>query len=417
MHIKCLAGVLGLALTSLVTQASAVCGQIAPNPNPVGSTISNGRYDACNEQDRFNNFGSLFNTGILDNSGELRNFGTLINVGTLNNFGDLVNVQSSDGRVKNSGTLNNFGTVSGYGSTENTGILNNYDTLSAGDFGKNTGVVNNLPGATLSSGQRFTNEGVVQNSLGGTVKTRIGWINYATVSNSGTFDFANSRFLNNHGILKNNPGAKLITGRETENTGSIQNDGTLTNDGTIYTSGQFVVSLSGRLMGSGSFRQFAGSTVVDGAMTQSSVVINGGVLSGAGKITSTLAVDGGTLARATSLDVMTISGDYIQTAAGKFATYVVGRREENKHGLLNVSGRATLDGVLDVRIIKFRNRTFSPEQGDTFDILSAESIVGTFQTVLFSQLGENLSWKVSYLLDAYNNKDVVRLEVVRISEE
>ena len=416
MHIKFLAGVFGIALTSLATQAHAVCDQILPNPNPVGSTISNGRYDACNEHDRFKNFGSLFNTGIFDNSGELHNFGTMINIGTLNNFGDLVNVQSSDGRVKNSGTLNNFGTVSGYGSTENSGIVNNYDTLSTGDFGKNTGVVNNLPGATLSSGQRYTNEGVVRNSLDGTVKTRIGWINYATVSNSGTLDFENSRFLNNHGILKNNPGAKLITGRETENTGSLHNDGTLENDGKIYTSGQFVVTLSGRLMGSGSFRQFAGSTVVDGAMVQSSVVINGGMLSGAGNITSTVAIDGGTLARATSLDVMTISGDYIQTAAGKFTTYIVGPPNDAENGLLNVSGTAMLDGMLDIRITKFGNKTFSPAQGDTFDLLRAESIRGTFQTVLFAPLRENLTWHVSYVMDADNTKDIVRLEVIRASQ-
>jgi len=416
LHIKFLVGVFGLVLTSLATQAHAACDQILPNPNPAGSTISNGRYDACNEITRFDNFGSLFNTGILDNSGALRNFGTMINIGTLNNFGDLINVQSSAGHVKNAGTLNNFGSVSGYGSTENSGILNNYDTYNTGDFGENTGVVNNFPGATLSSAQRYTNEGVLQNSFGATVKARIGWLNYATVSNDGTLNFGRSRFLHNHGVLKNNSGARLITGRETRNTGSLHNDGSVANDGRIITSGKLEVSVSGELTGSGIFFQYAGSTVIDGAMSQSSIVIGGGVLSGAGKITSTVTVDGGTLERATSIAAMRISGDYAQTAAGKFATYIIGPPKDARAALLNVSGTAVLDGVLEIRVVSFRNRQFSPAQGDTFDILSAESIRGTFQTVLFVPPREKLTWQVSYLIDANDTMDIVRLTVIPAPE-
>ena len=416
MQFRFLAIFVGLALTSVAVQTHAACEQITPNPNPAGSTISNSRYDACNEHIRFDNFGSLFNTGILDNSGALRNFGTMINIGTLNNFGELDNVQSSGGHVKNAGTLNNFGNVGGYGSTENAGILNNYDTYNTGDFGKNTGVVNNFPGATLLSAQRYSNEGVVQNSLGATVKTRIGWLNYATISNSGTLDFGSSRFLHNHGVLKNESGATLITGRDTRNTGLLQNDGTLANDGTIDTSGQIVVSSSGDLTGSGSFRQSAGSTVIDGSMSQSLVAINGGVLSGTGNIASRVMVNGGTVARVTSLGVMTISGDYIHAAAAKFATYITGPQTDNEHGLLDVSGTAMLDGVLEIRVINTNRRPFSPRQGDTFDILSAESIRGTFQTVLFAPLGENLTWQVSYLEDAYDATDIVRLEVIRVHE-
>ncbi len=416
MQFKILASVFGLALTGLATQTHAACDQILPNPNPVGSTISNGRYDACNEIANFDSFGSLFNTGILDNSGALRNFGTMINIGTLNNFGEVVNVQSSGGHVKNAGTLNNFGIVSGYGSTENSGILNNYDTYNAGDFGQNSGVVNNFPGATLASAQRFTNEGVVQNNFGATVTTRIGWINYATVGNNGTLDFGTSRYLHNHGVLKNESRATLITGRETRNTGLLQNDGKLANDGKITTSGQFVVSSSGSLTGSGSFRQSAGSTVIDGAMSQSSVVISGGVLTGAGNITSRVTVAGGTLTRASSHGVMTISGDYFQTAAGKFAVYIDSPQKENENGLLNISGTAMLDGVLDINVINTRNRAFSPVQGARFNILSAESIVGSFRTILSAPLGENLIWQVSYLIDADDTTDIVRLEVIHVPE-
>jgi hypothetical protein len=76
MRITIPAVVFGSILTTLVTQAHAVCDQIAPNPNPVDGVIKITSTISCNELTPFENFGTLFNI-----SGELDNFGTLDNFG------------------------------------------------------------------------------------------------------------------------------------------------------------------------------------------------------------------------------------------------------------------------------------------------------------------------------------------------
>lgn len=93
-------------------------------------------------------------------------------------------------------------------------------------------------------------------------------------------------------------------------------------------------------------------------------------------------------------------------------------------GTLNVSTGATLNGsALRINLgstgslsitgggeVAMGSATlgFAPNAGDTFDILSALVLHGTFDSTVFPVLGNNLRWELQYLLDAVG-MDTVRL--------
>ncbi len=404
----------GIALTGFATQLQAECVQISPHPNPFASTASNNDRLGCNRLDPFDNFGTLMNSGTLDNDGTLRNFGMLINTGTLNNFGELANIQSRSGRVMNTGTLNNFGNVGGYGSTRNAGILNNYGRFDSGDFGENIGVVNNYSGATLTSAQRYTNDGVFNNALGATVRPTVLWINNGKLNNNGALSFEKAgAYLSNHGIVNNNNGAVLVSKNELRSNGVLSNEGTLENIGRIITSGQMLVFGSGKVIGSGSYHQLAGGTFIYGFVAQARLNIEGGILEGGGTIESWVTLDGGTVAPGHSIGEMTILGEYSQTESGRFAAEIGDPRKGVGNDLLKVFGTASLDGQLQIIIHDDGGDPFVLREGDSFDILHAESVAGEFRNVSSAPLGNGLAWKILYLKDAYGVTDVVRLVVTR----
>jgi len=61
-----------------------------------------------------------------------------------------------------------------------------------------------------------------------------------------------------------------------------------------------------------------------------------------------------------------------------------------------VSGEAFLDGVLGVSLVG----GFMPQPGDRFQILTAESVSGTFGTVNLPSLPPNVVWHVGYNVDS-----------------
>jgi len=87
-----------------------------------------------------------------------------------------------------------------------------------------------------------------------------------------------------------------------------------------------------------------------------------------------------------------------------------------EHDFLNASGTATLDSLLDFSLYSFGKKPFFPKRGDSFDILSAESIVVGLRDFSFAPLKRNLQWEISYLVVAYATTDVVRLHAVPVPE-
>jgi hypothetical protein len=235
---------------------------------------------------RNSNTAMLYNYGTLNNDGMLWNDTSqsyLINTygGKLNNYGSLNN--GFDARLYNSGELNNLGTLTNWsGNLGNDGTLNNSGTLNNYKNIYNTGTVNNSgnlwnfdkldnPG-TLNNSGTLTNLGTLTNQWGGTLTNNSG----GTLNNSGTLTnqwvaTLTNQYggtLNNSGTLTNNSGGTL------DNNGTLNNSGTLTNDGI----------LTGTL--TGTYIQSAGQTINNGSMSQITIIIDGGNLSGSGNLSA-----------------------------------------------------------------------------------------------------------------------------------
>jgi len=157
--------------------------------------------------------------------------------------------------------------------------------------------------------------------------------------------------------------------------------------------------------------------------TAADTVLNAGVielagnLSGSGIINANLNNSGGrvgpgnSFVNETQLGVfagtLLVNGDYTQDATGELVIGLAGLNP--LHDLLDISGTATLDGLLSVSL----GDLFTPVLGDSFDILTADTIFGQFSSLdtLLSPLDAGLAWDVSYILDP-TLTDTVRLSVV-----
>ncbi len=89
---------------------------------------------------------------------------------------------------------------------------------------------------------------------------------------------------------------------------------------------------------------------------------------------------------------LTVTGNYTQGAGGTFAAEIGGLIVATQFDRLSVSGSATLGGTLEITLID----GFVPILGDTFVILSAGSITGTFATVTGLDINVDLLFEVSF---------------------
>jgi hypothetical protein len=124
--------------------------------------------------------------------------------------------------------------------------------------------------------------------------------------------------------------------------------------------------------------QTAGTMTVDGSfVTNQTVTVEGGTLRGAGTVQApTVSNTGGTVAPGTSPGNLAITGNYTQGTGGTLATEIAGTTAGTGYDRLAVTGTATLDGTLAITTPGF---TLSP--GQTFQVLTAPTVTGTFATV------------------------------------
>ena len=172
-------------------------------------------------------------------------------------------------------------------------------------------------------------------------------------------------------------------------------------------------SPTGTIIGTGRYIQADGQTINDGSFTQTTFEIFNGNLSGTGTfIGDVLIGSNATVNPGNSPGIMTIDGNF--NSIGTLAIEIGGLVAGTEYDVLNVSGTATLAGMLDVSLFDLGGGLFTPSLGDSFDILVAETIVGEFDLFSMAILGTGLDWDVSYLLDNIGT-DIVRLSVVDTS--
>ena len=359
--------------------------------NWIGATLNN---VGTLSMDGINNFGTLNNSGtvtgslagsVVNNSGILNNSGTLNADGKLNNYGGLTNTGTlavSGGLYLRSGNIDNAGTmtltsastytISATSTLTNTGTLNLYRNFRFWGKGPITIVDGEI--------QEHFNYGTVNLNAGGILN------NFATLSNDAGHTQANAGTLNN------------LLGATLTNNGSFSNSGTFTNSGTVN--------------GSGTFTQTAGVTQIDGSFTQSQIDIQSGTLSGSGTVHGDVTNSGGTVGPGNSPGILSIDGDFTQGSDGIFNVEIGGLLAVTEYDVLSVTGTAYLDGTLAVDLFDLGGGLFNPLLGDSFNILTAETVSGSFSSLDLAVLTGGLGWHVDYLTDFIGTTDVVRLNVV-----
>lgn len=331
--------------------------QIAPNPNPIGSTVYVTASDAVN----------------LTTNGVFQNYGTITNIGTITNFGWLGNSTSylwnSNSALETYvGAISNYGTLNNYLGISNSGIMDNFGTL------------NNYAGASLntSTGAMLNNYGKINNH-GSLTENSGGLKNYGTLDNNHTL--TNAGHLLNYGTLNSYAGSSL------NNTRELQNYDTMNIYGTFANSDNYArVINAGTLNIYGTYTQTAGRTVNTGSMMAKSLTIDGGKLDGTGIISSNVLI-GSVASLNPGLDgppvgTLTINGSLVSSGTLFFDIRLDAFGLGNGgFDVLNINGDVTfiggtinidfLDGGLCTQIgNKGSNWTFY------YDLLKANSISG-----------------------------------------
>lgn len=187
--------------------------------------------------------------------------------------------------------------------------------------------------------------------------------------------------------------------------------GTFTQNGTNVTTG--AVTLAANAGGSGTYTLNSGTLNAAKITVNSSgnFNFNGGRLV-VGTFTGNLVNNGGTLALGdTTIGSTNIVGNYNQSDTGAFAVKL-GGTGAGQFDTLNVSGIATLDGTLNINLFDLGSGLYSPQYGDTIDILTAAGLSGQFSSLNYAPLGNGLVWDVSYV--SSGTTDIVALTAVPI---
>jgi hypothetical protein len=194
--------------------------------------------------------------------------------------------------------------------------------------------------------------------------------------------------LTNHGVIEADNSAAALTiygSAGVVNTGTLRavsgatlelRDGTFTNSGLVDVQ-------SALLSISGEFTQTAGATRVNnGTITSTTALkILGGSVEGTGHILADFLNKGGIVSPGFSPGTLTIAGDYTQ---GHDATLLIEMAglQPGEFDVLNVTGKATLDGLLKVSFLD----GFRPVSGDMFRLLTYGSHFGEFDSIFVEKL-------------------------------
>ena len=204
------------------------------------------------------------------------------------------------------------------------------------------------------------------------------------------------------GFVTNAPKAGFtLSGKQ-----SFTSAGTFTNQGSISIGrGSTFTVGSG-----GSYEQTGGKTTVNGKLTVSTsrerpgdsesenatgiVKIAKGSLYGNGGNVAAHVISSGTVIPAqstTTVGVLKISGAYTQSSHGALDANIAGA-SAGQFNVLNVTGTATLGGTLNIGLLN----NFVPAVGDSFEILTARQVNGTFATVTGTQINDSEHFTVTY---------------------
>ncbi|MEC9375792.1 MAG: VPLPA-CTERM sorting domain-containing protein, partial [Pseudomonadota bacterium] len=284
------------------------------------------------------------------------------------------------------------------------GTFNNENNLT------NDGDFINEDGATLNNAGTFDNDFLLQNNSGGTISNSGNLTNTGTLNNTGNFN--NYGVLNNSGSMSNS-GIVYVTGGGSLDTtgGQLAGPSVLVSNGTLTlgTGSDVVISGLMTLETNGTVSVFGGELDVnkiilgDGTFNFTGGALNVDTFNG--NLNST----GGTLSPGNSPGTTTVNGDYSQDATSTLLIEIEGLIAGTEHDVLLVGGTATLDGTLEFDV-DYSGLTL----GDSFNILEAEVIAGSFATITNEQINANWKWALDYKVDLSGTTDVLTATVTAV---
>ena len=232
-------------------------------------------------------------------------------------------------------------------------------------------------------------------------------------------NFTNGGTITSNTALTFNGGSNAASGAINVNATlemyDVRNSGVVTvNDGGVINN-----QLGNLVNGGGSRTTIAAGGAVN-LLGGTTMDLNGALLVNNGAVAGTVNVNYGSLAKGTgSYDVVNVNegGAYspgnspgISTAAsvdfqaGSFSSgaprlvmELGGTAPGTQYDQLRVAGGLTLNGTLDVELVNSGAGLFSPQAGQSFDILDWGSLSGTFSTLQLPTLGSGLTWNTSQL--------------------
>ena len=254
---------------------------------------------------------------------------------------------------------------------DNNGLLE----ITSSGLLKNAARLNNNTGGTLNNYGTLNNNARAEPSIAEGLLWNYGTLNnYGALNNYSRSETINYGTFNNNagGTLNNNAGAWLLN----ISGGTLNNLGTVLNDGILD--------------GRGTYIQSAGQTKNNGSMTQASIQINGGSLSGNGIINGDVTIGSGAYVfPGNSPGTMTINGNF--TSSGNLIFEIAGLGT-GLYDVLDINGSAIFTGGnIEFDFIN----GFSASAGNYWDFLFATNISG-WETLSFTfeGLGSGLSWDI-----------------------
>lgn len=398
---------------------------------PLNTVATGGLFDITNganftTQGNFTNNGTLTVGGgskfVVKSGSNLTNFsGTTLTKGTYNVTGTLQFGPSGTSLVTNAASITLTGAsakiISSAGgniltalATNNAGatfdITNGYNFTTAGNFTNNGSLV-------VGTNSKFDVNGNLTN-FNSTTDT----LTNGTYTVTGTLQFNNANIVTNNAnltlsgtaykVLNQTSGNGLANFATNNGTFSLASNAPFTSASTITNSGTVKVNKGSTLtIGSqGNFTQNAGSVTVDGTLATSGVglvqINTGSVFGNGGNIIGTATTGAGTTFNvgdaALQAGKETITGTYTQGSAAALDIDIGGTTAGTNFDQLTITGAASLNGTLNLDLIN----NFIPTTSETFEIIAAGSLAGTFSTVNGIDFNNNMD----HFVVVYNANNV-----------
>jgi hypothetical protein len=398
--------------------------------------INNDGMLALRKTSEYDQFTKLNNTGAFTNSGNmvleqnsdfiLDNYGSFNQSGffetngsmvTINNYGVFNSGQFSaylsDLRLGNNGVINNQGEFNSYGDIQGG---NNSEINNAGSFtsiGSIKEVSRLINSGIMNLRSRDSSFDDINNQSGGVLNNYIGgssWLNGVTINQ----EFSNQGTINNFGQFTINGS---YSNRPVVNEGIINNvvdvanglgdskliiNSDFTNAGVLYNSAEAEVTMYGPS------NINTGTIANDGVLMVGAGLTNDGLITGAGIIWGGLVItEAGTLAPG-STDIMMYGRS--MTVEGNIDMNGTLAMNADFYNYMNVFGNVEL-GENSVLNFSFYDSSYFA-LGQTFDLVSAYDIAGSFGSFDYDSLFDNnlaLQWEI---LEGYGLGDLLRVTVV-----